>query len=193
MKNLPDLAALILIDVQKGFDSSYWGVRNNPQAEENMRRILDAWRRTGRPVVHVRHMSVEHDSPLRPDQPGNEFKPDTAPTAGERIEEKNVNSAFIGTNLESYLRGHRIESVVIVGLTTDHCVSTSTRMAGNLGFDTYVVGDATATFNRTGYDGREFTADEVHQYALASLHGEFATVLSTDELLKMCEKEAKHG
>ncbi len=194
MKDLPDSAALILIDVQNGFDSSYWGVRNNPQAEENMRRILNAWRRTGRPVVHVRHMSVEQDSPLRPNQSGNEFKPGTAPIAGERIEEKNVNSAFIGTELEAYLRGHSIETVVLVGLTTDHCVSTSTRMADNLGFDTYVVGDATATFNRTGYDGREFTADEVHQYALASLHGEFATVLSTDELLKMCgREETKHG
>jgi len=193
VKDLPDLAALILIDVQKGFDSSYWGVRNNLQAEENMRRILYAWRRTGRPVVHVRHMSVEQDSPLRPNQSGNEFKPDTAPIAGERIEEKNVNSAFIGTKLEAYLRGHSIETVVIVGLTTDHCVSTSTRMAGNLGFDTYVIGDATATFNRTGYDGRQFTADEVHQYALASLHQEFATVLSTDDLIKMCEGDVKHG
>lgn len=190
MKVLPDSTALILIDVQNGFDSAYWGLRNNPRAEENMKQILDAWRRSGRPVVHVRHMSVEPDSPLRPSQPGNEFKPETAPIAGERIVEKQVNSAFIGTDLEQHLRANQIGTVVIVGLTTDHCVSTSTRMAGNLGFNTYVVADATAAFNRTGYDGRQFTAEEVHNCALASLHQEFASVVNTDELLSMISSEA---
>jgi nicotinamidase-related amidase len=186
---LPASAALLLIDVQKGFDSPYWGIRNNPQAEANMKRILDVWRRTVRPVVHVRHMSVEPDSPLRPNQSGNEFKPETAPIEGERVEEKVVNSAFIGTKLEAYLRGHGIETVVIVGLTTDHCVSTSTRMAGNLGFRTYVICDATATFSRTGYDGRKYDAEEIHHYALASLHDEFATVLTTEQLLRLSDHQ----
>lgn len=190
MKTFPDSAALILIDVQNGFDSPYWGVRNNPQAEENMKRILATWRSSGRPVVHIRHMSVEPESPLRPNQSGNEFKPETAPIPGERIEEKQVNSAFIGTDLENYLRSHNINTVVIVGLTTDHCISTSTRMAGNLGFETYVVADATATFNRTGYDGRQFSAEDVHHYALASLHQEFANVLNTEEVLAMCAPQA---
>jgi nicotinamidase-related amidase len=191
MNNLAKSAALILIDVQKGFDSPYWGVRNNPNAEDNMVKLLTAWRKTERPVVHVRHMSVEPDSPLRPNQVGNEFKDDLSPIEGEHVEEKQVNSAFIGTGLEAYLRGKGIDTVVIAGLTTDHCVSTSTRMAGNLGFRTYVVGDATATFNRTGYDGALYEAENVHHYALASLHDEFACVMNTAALLELCCQTTK--
>ncbi len=183
MIDLPASAALILIDVQKGFDLPYWGVRNNLKAETNIVSLLHAWRSASRPVIHVRHMSAELESPLRPDQPGNEFKDEVRPLDREHIEEKTVNSAFIGTTLEHHLRSKKIETVVLVGLTTDHCVSTTTRMAANLGFDTYVVADATATFNRVGYDGVQFSAEEVHACALASLHQEFASVVTTDAML----------
>ncbi len=176
-------AGLVLIDVQKGFDSSYWGVRNNFFAEENMKRLLLYWRQNKMPIVHVKHTSTEPQSPLRPGQDGNEFKPEVEPLNGEHIEEKNVNSAFIGTGLEKHLRDKKIDTVVLVGLTTDHCVSTTTRMAANLGFNTYVVADATATFNRTALDGKDLDADSVHQYALASLNGEFATVVDTASIL----------
>lgn len=188
MKSIPDKTALIIVDVQKGFDEPYWGTRNNPQAETNIARLLFQWRQLGWPVVHVRHMSTEPQSPLRPGQPGNEFKDEVKPIAGERTEEKQVNSSFIGTGLEDYLRANGLKSLVITGLTTDHCISTTTRMAGNLGFETYVVADAAATHNRTGYDGNSYPADVVHAIALASLHQEFATVLTTDELLKSLPK-----
>lgn len=177
-------AVLILIDVQKGFDSPYWGVRSNPDAEVNMVKLLQVWRKNKMPVVHVRHNSTEEQSPLRPNQDGNNFKPEVEPIDGEHIEEKTVNSAFIGTRLENYLRKNNFKTLVIAGLTTDHCVSTSTRMAGNLGFETYLVADATATFNRTAPDGTNLDADSVHKYALASLNGEFASVLDTEVILK---------
>lgn len=183
MDGLPRNAALLIIDVQKGFDLPYWGVRNNPAAESNIARLLDAWRKTSRPVVHIRHMSVEPESPLRPGQPGNEFKDEVMPIAGEHVEEKTVNSGFIGTGLEQYLRSNNIDTVVLTGLTTDHCVSTTTRMAGNLGFTAYLVADATATHNRTGVDGKNYSAEDVQAYALASLHQEFATVVNTEEVL----------
>jgi len=186
MEALADKAALIIIDVQKGFDSPYWGVRNNPHAESNIAKLIHVWREKKRPIVHVRHMSTEPESPLRPGQDGNEFKHEASPLDDEHVEEKEVNSAFIGTGLEEYLRRNNIDTVVIVGLTTDHCISTSTRMSGNLGFKTYVVSDATATFNRTGYDGTPYSADDVHSYALASLHQEFASVLKTEDILKLC-------
>ncbi len=186
MDSLSERAALVIIDVQKGFDAPHWGVRNNPQAESNICALLTAWRKTNRPVVHVRHMSAEANSPLRPGQPGNEFKNEVSPVQGEHVEEKNVNSAFIGTGLENYLRKNSFDTLVIVGLTTDHCVSTSTRMAGNLGFHTYVVADATATFNRRGFDGKHYSADDVHAVALASLHEEFASVVTTDDVLAAC-------
>lgn len=187
MQALPGNAVLLLIDVQNGFDSPYWGKRNNPQAESNMAELLKRWRQTARPVVHVRHMSVEPQSPLRPGQPGNEFKEVVAPMAGERVEEKTVNSAFIGTGLEQYLRQNGYDTLVILGITTDHCVSTSTRMAGNLGFKTFVVADAAVAYDRTGFDGTHFAAERVHAYALASLHGEFATVVNTADVLQACK------
>lgn len=180
---IPNGAALLLVDVQQGFDDPGWGARNNPDAERNIARLLEAWRAAAWPVLHVQHVSAEPGSVLGPGRPGVEPKPEAMPAATEPLFQKNVNSAFIGTNLESQLRERGIEALVIVGLTTDHCVSTTARMAGNLGFETFVVGDATASFDRVAHDGRRFGAADVHAISLASLHGEFATVLGTDEAL----------
>ena len=177
--------ALLLIDIQKGFDDlAHWGGRNNPQAEANAQRLLTYWRGQGWPIVHVQHCSVSPTSPLREGQEGNEFKDEVKPGPGEPVFQKSVNSGFIGTGLQTYLEEQGLRTLVIGGLTTDHCVSTTTRMAGNYGFDTYLVADATATFDKTGPDGQPYAAELIHQTALASLHGEFATVLTTDQLLE---------
>ena len=181
--NQTSLPALVLIDLQQGFDHPRWGTRNNPDAEQRIAALLAAWRQAAGPVVHVRHMSTEPDSPLRPNQPGNLFKPEAAPRGGEPVFEKTVNSAFIGTPLEAHLRREGIQRLVVVGLSTDHCISTTVRMAGNLGFDVVVVDDGTATFERASPDGTQYPADQVHRIALASLHGEFAQVQSSREVL----------
>ena len=174
--------ALIIIDVQQGFDDPKWGRRNNPDAEANISRLISFWRNEKRPVIHIQHCSVELNSPLRPNQPGVEFKPEAMPIEGERVFKKSVNSAFIGTKLESYLRNNNIEEIVIVGLTTDHCVSTTTRMAGNLGFKVLLVADATATFDRQGPDGKKYKSEDIFSIHIASLHGEFCNVVSTVSL-----------
>lgn len=181
--SLSSSTALLLIDVQQGLDEPRWGTRNNPQAERRIGELLAAWRASGRPVIHVQHLSLEAESPLRADKPGHVFKAEALPAANEPVFQKHVNSAFIGTGLEAHLRARGIHELVVAGLTTDHCVSTTVRMAGNLGFEVTVVEDATATFSRHGPDGSEYSADVMHQVSLASLHGEFATVRSAHDVL----------
>jgi len=176
-----DRPALILIDIQKGFDNiEYWGgQRNNPDAEENASELLQLWRKHHLPVFHIQHCSSNPDSLLHETNAGNDFKDLVKPMGDEPIIKKNVNSAFIGTNLQEQLDHLKITKLVIVGLTTDHCVSTTTRMAGNLGFDTFLVADATATFNKIGLEGQQFSAELIHATALASLNHEFATIVTT--------------
>jgi nicotinamidase-related amidase len=182
-------AALVVIDVQVGFEDPVWGVRNNPRAETNIGRLLSFWRQTRRPVYHIRHDSVLPNSPLRPRQRGHAFKPEVAPFQGEPVIGKTVNSAFIGTTLEADLKRGLSPSVVLVGLTTNHCVSTTARMAANLGFETYVVADATAAFGNKGMDGRMRPAGDVHAGALADLRGEFATIVETGALVEAATAE----
>lgn len=177
--------ALLLVDVQQGVDQAGDGPRNNPEAEQRIAELLAAWRQARWPVVHVRHMSTEPGSYLRPEAPGNAFKPEAEPQDGEPVFRKTVNSAFVGTTLERFLREAGIDSLAIVGLTTDHCVSSTTRNAANLGFSVVVIEDATATFGRTGPDGVRYSAEQMHGVELASLHGEFARVRSARDVLSM--------
>jgi nicotinamidase-related amidase len=177
-------AALIIIDVQKGFDEPYWGARNNPNAEQAVGRLLQQWRANGGPIFHVKHNSRLPRSPLHPSNPGNAFKDIAAPRDGEPVIGKDVNSAFIGTDLEAQLRAAGVDDVILAGLTTPHCISTTARMASNLGFKTTVVSDATAAHAGRGPDGAEIDAETMHYHALAALNGEFATIVSTEELLR---------
>lgn len=181
---LPENAALLVIDVQEGFDDPEWGRRNNPYAEENIFALLGVWRRTERPVFHVRHLSLRPGSPLEAKKTSSRIKPVLAPFFDEPVIEKHVNSAFIGTDLESRLRARNVGQLVVAGLTTDHCISTSVRMAANLGFAVQCVSDATATFDRIGPTGRHHSAEEIHDVHLASLSDEFATIVKTADVLR---------
>lgn len=173
--------ALLLVDIQKGFDDiNYWGgERNNPDAEKNAGSLLFLWRAHQLPVFHVRHCSSIPTSLLHETNAGNAFNDLVAPAAGESVISKHVNSAFIGTDLQARLDKAAITTLVIAGLTTDHCVSTTARMAGNLGYTTFVVADATATFNKKSPDGQNYPAELIHETALASLSEEFATIVTT--------------
>ncbi len=180
---LPSNAALVIIDLQKAFDDPRCGQRNNPEAEANTGRLLAGWRRTGRPVIHVQHLSREPDSPYRPGQPGCDFKDEVRPQAGELVVQKSTNSAFVDTGLGPYLEDQGIHTLVMTGVATNNCVEATARMAGNLGYETYVVADATATADRTDLAGRVWRAEEIQALTLANLQGEYATVSSTEEIL----------
>jgi nicotinamidase-related amidase len=174
---------LIVIDVQRAFDDGSWGPRNNPQAEQRIAEAIAAWRAAGAPVIHVRHRSAEPGGSFVPGTPAFDFKPEAEPLEGEPVITKDVNSGFIGTDLEARLHAAGAETVVLAGLTTDHCVSTTARIAANLGFETWVLGDATATHERRAPDGELIDAELMHRTALASLDDEFAEVLPTSDAL----------
>ncbi|KAI0127203.1 Isochorismatase-like protein [Xylariales sp. AK1849] len=208
--------ALILVDVQNGFlHPGRRGLsRSTPECEDNIARVLSGARafnemlRAARnteeiPVLicHVHHHSTYPDSDLHPEI---RFEVDgksilsvdpqkfAAPLPGESVWVKNVNSGFIGTGLEAVLRANNVRQLIICGLTTDHCVSTTTRMANNLRVvdiwnengevveegDIVLVGDACAAYAKGGID-----AETVHNVNLASLDGEFAKVAKTSDVV----------
>lgn len=181
----PGRAALVLVDVQCGLDDAgYWGKRNNSSCEENIAALLAEWRRTGRAVVFVQHNSTTPGSPLWPDLPGNQLK-DVMHGEPDLLVTKQVNSAFYGTpDLDAWLREAGIKDIVIAGITTNHCCESTARMAGNLGYGTLFALDATHTFDRMAPDGVLVTADELARATAATLHGEFATVVSTADLIE---------
>lgn len=172
--------ALILIDIQKGFDDhAHWGApRNNPGMENHALALLDHWRKHSWPVIHIRHDSTDANSPLRPGQSGNEFKPGFEPGSGETVIGKEVNSAFIGTDLSAQLIRLATKEIVICGISTEHCVSTTTRMAGNLGYEVTLAADACHAWSYG-----ELDAELIHKTQLAVLDGEFARVKNTKSII----------
>jgi nicotinamidase-related amidase len=178
------MAVLLLIDIQKAFDDLSWGERNNPDAEKEAARLLGHWRKCGLPVIHVQHTSQSRESLFFKGSIGHQFKEEVKPASGESIIQKSVNSAFIGTPLEALLNNLRSKELVIAGLTTPHCVSTTVRMAANLGFSVWLPEDACASFELKGHDGTIFPPGHIHQTELAILHGEFAEVCTTEKVLK---------
>jgi len=185
-------AALVVVDVQKGFEEAdFWGPRNNPGADDNIASLIDVWQSTGRPVVFVRHDSVKPESPLRPGYEGNDFKEYVQQRRGKGAEgaelfvTKTVNSAFYGTpDLDAWLKAEGISQVVVAGIQTNMCVETTARMGGNLGYDVVVAYDATYTFDLEGPFGWRRSADEIGQASAVSLDGGgFARVVTTKEVV----------
>ncbi len=176
--------ALLLVDIQKAFlEKDYPGlIRNNEHAEFICGKILKKWRTLDLPIIHVRHSSTNPESKLHKSRPGFKFNDYVTPLETEMVLTKEVNSAFIGTNLENILIKSHIDTLVIVGMTTNHCISTTVRMSGNLGFDTYLISDSTACYNTKGLNGEIIACNTIYNSALASLQEEFATVIDSKEL-----------
>ncbi len=170
-----DRTALVVVDVQEAFDdAAYWGTRNNPDCEANVAALIAAWRAADRPLVYVKHAFETH---------GHDFK-DVVTGEPHLLVTKTVNSAFYGEpDLDGWLRSREIGAIALCGISTDHCVETTARMGGNLGYEVLFALDATHTFDRTGPDGAVMTADELARATATSLHEEFATIVRTADLV----------
>jgi nicotinamidase-related amidase len=173
---------LVVIDVQRGFEERT-EARSNPGAEANIARLLQAFRAANRPIIHIRHASIEPHSPLRPELPGHAPIPAAIEAPGEPVLTKSVNGAFAGTDLEVRLREAGLTKIVTVGVQTDHCVSTTVRQGSDLGFDMFLVEDATWTYARDHPDGTHMDADTMQRANVASLSGEFCEVTTTGEVI----------
>lgn len=179
--------ALILVDVQKAFlEKDYPGInRNNHDAEFICGNILSKWRELKLPIVHVRHSSTNPDSKLHKSKPGFEFNDYVKPLDNEVVLTKKVNSAFIGTKLDNILYNMNIKTLVFVGMTTNHCISSTVRMSGNLGFETYLISDSTACYDTMGMDGKMIDCNIIYESSLANLSKEFATIINSNKLFSL--------
>lgn len=188
----PATTALIVIDVQKAFDEMVQAgaKRNNSDAELNIAAVLAAFRTAGGHIVHIRHSNVNPASRFNPQSSGFAVRDEARERHGEPVLFKSVNSAFIGTDLDERLRAASIISTVIVGATTNHCVETTTRMSGNLGYQTFLVDDATWTFDRDGLDGRTYAAADIHAMSLSNLNEEFCQVVATGDIIAAIKNPA---
>jgi nicotinamidase-related amidase len=178
-----DRAVLLPVDMQQAFDRPPWPRRWNPDVDANGLQLLAAWRAAGRPIIHVRHDSVQPGSTLAPELPGNDFRPGFGPQGDEALITKSVNSAFIGTDLDQRLRKLGAKHVVTFGISTDMCVSTTVRMGANLGWEMVLVPDACDCFDLPDPTGDGWiSAADVQRAHVATLAFEFCRIVSTKEV-----------
>jgi nicotinamidase-related amidase len=177
-----DRAVLLPVDMQQAFDAPPWPRRWNDAVDANGLALLAAWRAAARPIIHVRHDSVQPGSTLAPGAPGNAFRPGFEPLDGEPLVAKSVNAAFIGTDLDERLKELGAKHVVTFGISTDMCVSTTVRVGANLGWDMILVTDACDCFDLPDGQGGTIPAEEVQRAHVATLAFEFCRTLSTADL-----------
>lgn len=183
MADWSDATALVVVDVQEGFNDPSWGPRNNAGAEENIRSLISAWRDQGWPLVYVRHDSTEALSKLNPDHTGNAFQ-EVVSGEPDLLVVKSVHSAFYGEpDLHEWLQGNGISSVAICGIQTNVCCETTARMAGDLGYDLLFIIDAMYTFDIAPHDGQAIRARELSRATELMINAEFGQTLYTSELL----------
>ncbi len=190
MSHSSNRPALVIVDLQNGIDDPVWGPRNNPDAERVIAALLTFWRDWQLPIFHVRHDSTEPESPYRPGQSGNEFKAEARPLEGETVVVKHTNSAFIGTDLAEQLTSTGCDAVVYAGVITNNSLEATVRMSGNLGFRSFVVADGCWTVDKVDLRGRRWDAEDVHALSLANIDGEYASVVTADEIKASIEATA---
>lgn len=182
-------ATLIVVDMQKAMDDPCWGLRGQPEAEQNIAKLIAHWRALDNPIVHIRNDSMNPDSPYAAGKPTNAFKPEVAPLDHETVVEKRTHNAFIGTDLMQVLEASGSAELVICGVHLEDCVESTVRMAGDLGFMVFVPQDCVISVDRTDKNGKKWSAEDVHALTLAILDGEYAKVLDSSDLIALPSNE----
>jgi len=175
--------ALIILDVQKAIDDPKWASKNNPGYVDKIVDLLAAFRAASLPVIHIRHDEPNPASTYHTDGPGNAFKPEVAPLPGEPVIAKNVNCAFIATDLEKYLHDHGITRLIFTGVVIHNSMDASIRVAHCLGFDVILPLDATTAIDVTDAKGARHAAQTVFDLFAAVLGSEYCALSTTDDVI----------
>ena len=153
--------ALLIIDIQKFyFPGDGPGLVNAEQAGLNAGEILNTFRNKKQLVIHIRHESKK----------GFEFHKTVEPLPGEKVFTKNEVNAFIGTNLNEFLKTNNINQLIIIGMQTHMCLEAAVRAAHDLGYKCIVIENACATRDLK-YGEITIKAEEVHASTLVTLSG----------------------
>ncbi len=152
-------------------------------AEKNIARVLEYWRRKKRCIIHVKHVSDKADSIFFRNSPGVAFLDWARPKENELVIEKMKSSAFSGTSLKELLDKDEAAGVVLVGFTASECIDATARDASALGLNVFVIGDGTATFDLRDPNGKLIKADRIHRLTLANIHAFYAKVILTGDVL----------
>jgi nicotinamidase-related amidase len=178
MADASDAAALIVIDIQK----DYFPAGRNPvvgaeAAAKVAQQMLEKFREKHQPIVHVQHISLRPNATFfLPGTPGIEFSPLVAPRTDEIVVQKHYPNSFRETSLLDEVRSRQVTHLFFCGMMTHMCIDTTVRAAFDLGFQSTVFGNATATKDLS-HGGITVPAAQVQAAYLAGLSGLFATVI----------------
>lgn len=178
-------SALLVVDIQDSFKAtaSRWEQRSNPKFEENVDRLIQAWRGAGLPVIFILH--TDPDPGFDTASPFFKLMDFLKPEPGEPVILKNTRNAFTSTNLQEMLREKGVERLVVTGISTEQCCETTTRVAADLGFDVDFVTEATRTFPITdAVTGEVLSTDEIIRRTEMVLRGRFARIATVAGLVR---------
>lgn len=170
--------ALVIIDMQMMMQDRIAAGREhvNPGAPGKIAALASAFRREGRPVIHIRHRDDAPSSPLHPDAPGYQPMPCAQALDNEPVFVKTTSSGFASTDLESYLRQEGITDLVVTGAVAGFCVNSTVRSGADLGFAMSVVRDAVLGFD---LPSANLSAQVIFDVTMALLDADFATVVES--------------
>ncbi|MCC9622494.1 isochorismatase family protein [Thalassospira sp. MA62] len=175
--------ALIVLDVQKAMDDPRWNSKNNPHYAEVIAKILTNFRAAKLPIIHVCHQEANPDSSFYVAGSGQAFKDEARPLGGETVIAKQQNCAFVGTSLEKHLHDHGIKRLIFTGVVIHNSMDVTIRMAHCLGFENWLVLDATTAIDVIDINGKTFPAQDVFDLYAAVLASEYCQITQSTEML----------